>query len=180
MAVDPATDGLYARHMDAKKTAAALGFVLLALSGTTVGQESYVVRPDVTDCVHVRDDASPDANVVACLAAGATLSVLSSRPYWREVDFGQPEPGWIAKRYIVPSATPPVVPVPDNMWLTVHFIDVGQGDAIWIHTADDSIDGNGIFEGKNIVIDGGPHSSSRDNPLRQYLETEAHAPAGLY
>jgi hypothetical protein len=66
------------------------------------------------------------------------------------------------------------------MWLTVHFIDVGQGDAIWIHTADDSIDGNGIFEGKNIVIDGGPHSSSSDNPLRQYLETEAHAPAGLY
>jgi hypothetical protein len=27
----------------------------------------------------------------------------------------------------------------------VHFVDVGQGDDIWIHTFDNGIDGNGIF-----------------------------------
>jgi competence protein ComEC len=39
--------------------------------------------------------------------------------------------------------------------LQVHFIDVGTGDSIWIHTGDDGIDGNGRMEGYNIIIDGG-------------------------
>ena len=39
--------------------------------------------------------------------------------------------------------------------LQVHFIDVGTGDCIWIHTGDDGIDGNGTLEGYNIIIDGG-------------------------
>ena len=39
--------------------------------------------------------------------------------------------------------------------LEVHFIDVGTGDCIWIHTGDDGIPGNGKFEGYNIIIDGG-------------------------
>jgi competence protein ComEC len=39
--------------------------------------------------------------------------------------------------------------------LQVHFIDVGTGDCVWIHTGDDGIPGNGVLEGLNIVIDGG-------------------------
>jgi len=39
--------------------------------------------------------------------------------------------------------------------LQVHFIDVGTGDSVWIHTGDDGIPGNGVLEGLNIVIDGG-------------------------
>jgi competence protein ComEC len=60
------------------------------------------------------------------------------------------------------------------MWLTVHFVDVGQGDAIWINTADDGIDGNGIFEGTNIVIDGGPYSADTSNPVLPYIEDRGH------
>ena len=37
----------------------------------------------------------------------------------------------------------------------VHYIDVGSGDCIWIHTGDDGIPGNGKLEGYNILIDGG-------------------------
>lgn len=51
----------------------------------------------------------------------------------------------------VPSA---YAEVPDEL-LQVHFIDVGTGDCIWIHTGDDGIDGNGRMEGYNIIIDGG-------------------------
>ena len=40
-------------------------------------------------------------------------------------------------------------------FLQVHFIDVGTGDCIWIHTGDDGIDENGRMEGYNIIIDGG-------------------------
>jgi competence protein ComEC len=39
--------------------------------------------------------------------------------------------------------------------LQVHFLDVGSGDCIWIHTGDDGIPGNGKYEGLNIIIDGG-------------------------
>lgn len=39
--------------------------------------------------------------------------------------------------------------------LLLHFIDVGQADAIWIQTADDDDDGNGEEEGLNILVDTG-------------------------
>ena len=42
--------------------------------------------------------------------------------------------------------------------LKVTFVDVGQGDCIWIQTPDDGIKGNGIYEGKNVLIDAGPSS----------------------
>jgi len=42
--------------------------------------------------------------------------------------------------------------------LVVTFVDVGHGDCIWIKTPFDGIRGNGIYEGYNIIIDGGPSS----------------------
>ena len=42
--------------------------------------------------------------------------------------------------------------------LTVHFVDVGHGDCIWIKTPDDGIPDNDRCEGYNIIIDGGPSS----------------------
>jgi len=48
----------------------------------------------------------------------------------------------------------PIAKIPEEL-LQVHFIDVGTGDSIWIHTGDDGIDGNGRMEGYNIIIDGG-------------------------
>ena len=39
--------------------------------------------------------------------------------------------------------------------LVLHFLDVGQGDAVWIQTPDDGEDGNGVAEGLNILVDTG-------------------------
>ena len=39
--------------------------------------------------------------------------------------------------------------------LYLHLIDVGQGDALLLQTPDDGIDGNGVAEGLNILIDAG-------------------------
>ncbi len=153
-------------------------FLLVYTAYPAYAQEPYIVKPSVQDCVNVRSDSNSDASLLTCLAANAPVTVLSSRPYWREIDFGEPTTGWIAKKFIVPSPTPAIAPLPDplptNMWMTIHFIDVGQGDAIWIHTADDDVDGNGIFEGKNIIIDGGPYYRNQNNPLLDYLHGQAH------
>jgi competence protein ComEC len=43
--------------------------------------------------------------------------------------------------------------------LQVHFIDVGTGDCIWIHTGDDGVPGNGRLEGYDIIIDGGDNGA---------------------
>ena len=151
--------------------------LLTFLTLTVSAQEAYVVRPDVVGCINVRDDSSTSANSRGCLPANAPVTVISSRPYWREIEFGQPLPGWIAKKFIVPApGAPTPTPTPDTtqMWMTVHFVDVGQGDAIWIHTADDGDDTNDRFQGQNIVIDGGPYSSDTNNALRPYRENQGH------
>jgi len=152
--------------------------LLTLVTFAATAQESYRIVESVSDCVNVRVEPRVDSDSIACLAANAPATVISSKPYWREIGFGASNHGWIAKKYLVSDPIPPVAPVPtplpSNMWLTVNFVDVGQGDAIWIHTADDDIDGNGIFEGRNIVIDGGPYSADASNALLKYLRDSAH------
>lgn len=139
--------------------------------------EPYVIRDSVTDCVNVREDHDATAPELDCLAAGTAVTVTDAVPYWRQISFSAGQTGWIAKKFIVP-ATPPVpsvdTSIPADAILEIHFVDVGQGDAIWIQTHDDGIDGNGRFEGKSIVIDGGPYSSDNDNPFKSYIEGIGH------
>ncbi len=76
---------------------------------------------------------------------------------------------------LLPTLATAQIAAPDTAaWLEVHVVDVGQGDAIWIHTYDDGIPGNGIYEGKNIIIDSGPDASDAKNELLHYLQ--AHLP----
>ena len=138
--------------------------------------EPYVVKSSVTGCVRVRADHNVTATEVGCLTAGTPMTASDTFPYWREVTFGTQE-GWIAKKFIEPATPPPVstsTTIPADAILEVHFVDVGQGDAIWIQTHDDGIDGNGRFEGLSIVIDGGPYSRDIDNPFREYVESIGH------
>src|ERR1041385_4598109 len=55
---------------------------------------------------------------------------------------------------------------PGSQLLQVHFVDVGQGDAIWIQGPAGECAENGL----NIIIDGGPNSG-KSNRLITYLET---------
>lgn len=48
-----------------------------------------------------------------------------------------------------------VAPMTSPAKLEVQFIDVGTGDCIWIKTGDDGIPGNGRYEGRSVIIDGG-------------------------
>jgi competence protein ComEC len=152
---------------------------LLTFSTFAIGQlnEPYVVRSSVSTCLNVRDDHDDEATSIACLTAGTPVIVVGSFPYWREITFGNNQRGWVAKKYIEPAETPAPdtsTSIPSDAFLTIHFVDVGQGDAIWIQTHDDEIDGNGKFEGYSIVIDGGPYSADNSNPLLPYMEVPAH------
>lgn len=158
---------------------------LLKLSSTAFGQnESYVVRNTVTPCVNVRTDHFTDAASIACLVPGTQVMVVSSVPFWREIIFGNNQRGWVAKKYIEPATTVPNDVsdssfIPANAFLTIHYVDVGQGDAIWIQTHDDGIDGNGKFEGHSILIDGGPYSADESNPFLPYIESQGHHGADI-
>lgn len=67
----------------------------------------------------------------------------------------------------------------DDAWLEIHIVDVGQGDGIWIHTFDDSIPGNGRYQGRNIVIDGGPVGADAKNPFLAYLMNATHGQGAI-
>ena len=149
--------------------AAAVGVLLFQIHALAQMSEPYVVRDSVSDCVFVRSDHDVTASEVACLAAGTAVTVTDVVPYWRAIKFGANQEGWMAKKFIVPTSPPAPstdTTIPPDAILEVHSVDVGQGDAIWIQTHDDGIDGNGRFEGKSIVIDGGPYSSDNENPFR--------------
>jgi beta-lactamase superfamily II metal-dependent hydrolase len=70
-------------------------------------------------------------------------------------------------------------PSADDDALVIHFIDVGQGDAIWIETPDDGENGNGTMEGLNILVDVGKPAFDREgapSPVIEYLTAHGHPP----
>ncbi|HWP03681.1 MAG TPA: MBL fold metallo-hydrolase [Gemmatimonadaceae bacterium] len=137
------------------------------------------VALDVGTCLRVRSEPRADAARVGCLAPGTSVTALAAVPYWRQIEAAGVS-GWVAKRFLVQDSVAAPVAIAsarDDMWLAVHFVDVGQGDGIWISTPDDGIPGNGIYEGKNIVIDGGPDASDARNRMLQYLLDAGHPDA---
>ena len=172
------------------------GTAHLAVTPSSVAaqHDSLVVRPSAHGCAKVRQRAEPDAPEKACLASGTRLLGIGAVPFWRKVRMSDGRTGWIAKQLLdsagATAPTAPVAPIAhpavatpaahgggasatDDHWLEVHVVDVGQGDAIWIHTPDDGIPGNGTFEGRNIIIDGGPDGSDGKNELLKYLQRQA-------
>jgi competence protein ComEC len=144
--------------------------------------EEYRVRGTLASCLNVRSTASADGPSIDCLPPGTLVKVICLVPFWREVIYGNNQRGWVAKKFIEPIENfrgPVDTTIPTDAFLTIHFVDVGQGDAIWLQTYDDGIDGNGIFEGYSIIIDGGPYSADDSNPLLPYIEREGHHGADI-
>jgi competence protein ComEC len=136
-----------------------------------------VVRRSVRSCLSVRPRADANAPAFTCLAPGTPVTAVAAAPYWRQVRLADGRTGWLAKKYLEPAvavSADTTTAAREDAWLEVHVVDVGQGDGIWIHTFDDNVPGNGRYEGKNIVIDGGPNAGDTKNELLQYILAEAH------
>ena len=148
---------------------------------TVASQEpaGYVVRSTATPCLVLRSAPNADSIRIDCLVPGTSVGALDAVPFWRRVRLTDGREGWAAKKFLEPADTAATAPsgdgvIPSDAWLEVHFVDVGQGDGIWIRTHDDGVAGNGAFDGRNIVIDGGPDASDGENVMRDYLESRAH------
>ena len=128
-----------------------------------------VVRSNVSDCLVVRARPEADAPRRACIAPGTRVTAIASAPFWRQVVLPNGKKGWAAKRFldVVVASTTPAADT--SRWLEVHFVDVGQGDAIWIRTPDDDAPNNGRFDGRSIVIDGGPDRTDEKNAIYRYM-----------
>ena len=162
-----------------------LVFALLSLVTAPLlrAQTRVEVSTEVTDCLKFRTRPETTAPVRACLAPQTQGDVVSSVPYWLRLRLSNGELGWAAKRFLIEIHPAPVAPPPtpttpvgsrQDAWLEVHVVDVGQGDGIWIRTFDDSVAGNGVYEGRNIVIDGGPDASDAKNEMLRYLDQHYH------
>ncbi len=172
-----------------RHTRAILFSLLLLILGPALHaqNEPYIVRPTVHPCVNVRTEASATASSIECLTPGTVVTVIESVPFWRKVKFGNNQEGWIAKKYIEPAGSisadtinaSDAGNIPANAFLTIHYVDVGQGDGILIQTYDDGIQGNGKFEGYSIVIDCGPYKADASNPFLKYVKDLAHRNADI-
>ncbi|MEX2177781.1 MAG: MBL fold metallo-hydrolase [Gemmatimonadaceae bacterium] len=136
------------------------------------------VKDDAVGCIRVRASPQAAAAELGCVYAGAQLRLVGSAPYWWRIETldTPPRVGWVAKKFIQEPTAPPSTEttIREDAWLEVHFVDVGQGDAIWIRTFDDGIAGNRRYDGRNIVIDGGPDGSDGSNAFLRYLYAHAH------
>jgi competence protein ComEC len=149
--------------------------VTLFASLPATAEVTAVLTEDATPCAQLRVAPKSTANRIGCLAPGTAVEVIASSPYWRQVHQGD-RIGWVAKKFLRTTSTAPTAAVEPERWLEVHIVDVGQGDGIWIQTPDDGV-ANGRFEGRNIVIDGGPDRAEDTNQLYKYLKAFAHEDA---
>lgn len=162
----------------------ALGLCILLpliLDGAVVGAQDarqLVVRANAAPCLTVRAQPKADAGPVGCIRPGTRITADSSVPFWRRVRLEDSTHGWAAKGFLdAPGAARTQTAtgaIPDSAWLEIHIVDVGQGDGIWISTWDDGDATNGRFEGRNIVIDGGPDARDASNAFLKYIGAHAY------
>jgi competence protein ComEC len=136
---------------------------------------SFTVRASAAPCLRLRPRPQANAAHFDCIAPGTTVAAVGVAPFWRQIRLADGRIGWAAKKYLEPGAAiaPSDSTLRDDAWLEIHVVDVGQGDGIWIQTFDDNVAGNGRYEGRNVVIDGGPAGGT----LADYLLERAHAGA---
>jgi len=159
-----------------------LVWVLLPAVLAAQAPTQFTVRADAAPCLNIRSSPESNATAFTCIPPGTQVEGVGTAPYWRQVRLADGRIGWAAKKYLEAGAVAggPAAPADrDDAWLEIHVVDVGQGDGIWIHTFDDNIPGNGRYEGRNIVIDGGPDASDARDEFLRYLLARAHPGADI-
>ena len=127
-----------------------LKLLFLLLSAPAVCFGATVIPSDqVVSHVNVRTSPNTQATVVASLLPGDNAEYLATASDWYRVKLNTGSEGYVHKRWTVLS----------NNDLTIHFIDVGHGDATLVNCPN----------GNNILVDAGSSSGYPGGKLRYYL-----------
>lgn len=162
-----------------------LGTAFVAVPLAAQSPHEFEVSDRVSSCLVLRAEPRPQASRLSCMPPGTRVSVVGTTAYWRQVRLEDGLTGWAAKKFLVAvevadsSEAAATEALREDAWLEVHFVDVGQGDGIWIQTFDDAIPGNGRYEGRSIIIDGGPDASDARNEMLRYVRERAHEGAPI-
>ena len=130
-----------------------IGILMLALAVVSpANAEKVITKNTVQAFVNIQQSASSDSQKIGELRPGDQLDYTSSVPRWHQLKLPNGQPGFVSKRWtdVIPDPANPSESSP----FTVHFIDVGNGDAAIIDKGD-----------LEIIIDGG--DSTR--VLNEYL-----------
>lgn len=125
----------------------------LAVTAGVAHAERVAPRDTVTSSVNIRSAPSASSASLGVLRPGEHLDYVGSVPRWHEIRLVDDQRGFVSKRWteVVPDA-------PDASGastFSVHFLDVGTGDAAIIDIGE-----------REIIIDGG----NFPNDLRNYLD----------
>lgn len=110
--------------------------------------EVVIPKASVDNHVNIRASASAQSEDIGDLLPGASLPFLRSVPYWYEVRLPDGRNGFVSKGW---TEVVEIAPTPSTPF-TVHFIDVGVGDAAIIDMGE-----------REIIIDGGNYANDLVN-----------------
>lgn len=131
--------------------------LLLLVACSPTFSDRVTTGEDVVNHVNVRD-AEQNGNAIAELRPGEFADLLSTETHHHLIRLSDGTEGFVSRRWtrIVPD---PVPPAPPSGELSLHFIDVGQGDSTLIICPDNS----------TILVDSGSNSGMQPGPVRDYI-----------
>lgn len=147
--------------------AAITAVAALLLASQASAQEQVAPSERVRTNVVVREQPlGPPATPVGALRPGETAVLLESVPYFYRVRLANGVEGYVAKSWTVRVSPPALVTA--TRPLSIHFMDVGQGDGTLIVCPN----------GSTILIDSGSLSGRSPDDIREYLWTQIEPVGG--
>jgi beta-lactamase superfamily II metal-dependent hydrolase len=132
--------------------------VALLCSPPALAQEQVAPSERVRSNVVVRaEPLGPPSRPVGALRPGEHAELLESVPYFYRVRLANGAEGYVAKSWTVRVTPPPALTAARP--LTIHFMDVGQGDGTLVVCPN----------GSTILIDSGSLSGRSPDEVREYL-----------
>lgn len=117
--------------------------------------DSVIPRESVRNGVNIRASDTSDSIALGLLAPGESLPYVGSVPNWHQVELTDGAIGYVSKRWT--RLQEDLQPYFAGSPFTVHFLDVGTGDAVIIDMGD-----------KEIIIDGGNYKYDLYNYVNEH------------